>query len=79
MLWKAEEKWKTRGCGLAFGGTFHDEYMFRGMMWADNYGLSSDDKDKLVCMVNDSIEELPDLDVGPKLGVVMVDEHLQKG
>ena len=44
-----------------------DEYLFRGMMWADNFWLSSDDKEKLVCMMNDIIEELLDLDMEPKL------------
>ena len=52
---------------LAFGGCFGDEYLFRGMTWADNYWLFSDDKEKLVCMVNDIVEELPDLDMEPKL------------
>ena len=36
-------------------------------MWADNYWLFSDDKEKLVCMVNDIIEELLDLDMEPQL------------
>ena len=39
---------------------------FRGMMWADNYWLFRDDKEKLVYMANDIIEKLPDLDMEPK-------------
>ena len=56
-----------QGLGLAFGGEEHDEYLLSGMVWADNYWLFSDDKEKLVCMVNDIIEELLDLDMEPKL------------
>ena len=37
VLWKAEEKWRARGCGLPFGGQHDDEHVLRGMMWADNY------------------------------------------
>ena len=36
------------------------------MMCADNYWLSCDNRDRLVCMVNDIIEELFDLDMEPK-------------
>ena len=35
-------------------------------MWADNYWIFSDDKEKLTCMINDIIEELLDLDLEPK-------------
>ena len=41
-------------------------------MWADNYWPFSDDKEKLVCMVNDIIEEMLVLDMEPQAGVVMV-------
>ena len=34
-------------------------------MWADNYWLFSDDKENLVCMVTDVIEELLDVDIEP--------------
>ena len=37
----------------------------RGMMWANNYWLFCDNKERLVCMVNDIIEELLDLDMEP--------------
>ena len=37
-----------------------------GMMWADNYWMFSDNREKLTCMVNDIIEELLDLDLQPK-------------
>ena len=36
------------------------------MMWADNNWLFSDSREKLICMVNDIIEELLDLDIEPK-------------
>ena len=36
------------------------------MMWADNYWFFCDDKERWVCMVNDIIEELLDLDMEPK-------------
>ena len=62
-LWKAEEKWKTKGRGLALGGNFDDEYLFRGTMWAHNHWLLSDDKERLMWMVSDIIEELQDLDM----------------
>ena len=44
------------------------------MMWAGNYWLLCDSKERLVCMVNDLIEELLDLDTEPKPNVV-VEEH----
>ena len=45
----------------------HDnEYVLRCMMWADNYWLFCDNKERLTCMVNDIIEELLDLDMEPK-------------
>ena len=37
VLWKAEEKWRARGWELPFGGQHDNEYVLRGMMWADNY------------------------------------------
>ena len=40
-----------------------DEYRFSGMMWADNYWMFSDDKDRLMRMVSDIIEELMDVDM----------------
>ena len=66
VLWKAKEKWRAKGWGISFGGQHDNENTFRGMMWADNYLLFSDSRDELVCMVNDIIEELLDLDMGPK-------------
>ena len=36
------------------------------MMWDHNFWLFCDNKDRLVCLVNDIIEELPDLDMEPK-------------
>ena len=44
-----------------------DEYFCRGMMWADNNWLFSDDSDMLAWMVNDILEELSGLDMEPKL------------
>ena len=38
-----------------------------GMMWADNCWPFSDHREKLICMVNDIIEVLLDLDMEPKL------------
>ena len=35
-------------------------------MWADNYWLFCDGRERLICMVNDIIEELLDLDLEPK-------------
>ena len=31
----AEEKWKANGWGLPFGGQHDNEYVLRGMMWAE--------------------------------------------
>ena len=39
VLWKAEEKLKAMGWRLPFGGQHDNDYVLRGMMWADNYGL----------------------------------------
>ena len=44
VLWKAEEKWKANGWGLPFGGQHDNEYVLRGMMWADNYWLFCDQR-----------------------------------
>ena len=52
---------QSRG-GLACGGENDNEYVLRGMTWADNVWLFSDDKEKLVCKVEDIIEELLDQD-----------------
>ena len=35
-------------------------------MWADNYWLFCHRRETLVCLVNDIIEELLDLDMEPK-------------
>ena len=67
VLMKAEVKWKARGWELSFGGKNDNEYVLRGMMWTESYWLFSDDKDRLVCMVNDTIQDLLDLDLEPKL------------
>ena len=40
--------------------------MLRGMVWADSYWLFCDNKEKLVCMVNDITGERLDLDMEPK-------------
>ena len=66
VLWKAEEKWKAKGWRLPFGGQHDNDYVLRGMMWADNYRLFSDNKERLICMLNDIIEELLDLDIEPE-------------
>ena len=51
---------------LSFGGQHGNEYTLRSMMWVDNYWMFSDNREKLICMVNDIVEELLDLDVEPK-------------
>ena len=53
--------------GLSFGGQHDSEYTLLGMMWADNFWIFSDNREKLICMVNDIIEELLDLDIEPML------------
>ena len=65
VLWKAEEKWTPKGWGSSFGGEHDSEYTLRGVMWADNFWIFSEDREKLICMVNDIIEELLDLDMKP--------------
>ena len=59
-------KWKANGWRLPWGGQQDNNFVLRGMMWADNYWLFCDNRDGLMCMVNDSIEELLDLDMAPK-------------
>ena len=46
VLWKAEEKWRAKGWGLPFGGQHDDEHLLRGMMWAGNYWLISDNRER---------------------------------
>ena len=50
---------------MSFGG-HRNEYVLRGMMWADNYWLFCDNTERVVCMANDIIQELLDLDMEPK-------------
>ena len=52
--------------GLTFGGEYDNQYVLRGMMWADSYWLFCDNKERLVSIVNDIIEELLDLDLESK-------------
>ena len=52
VLWKAEEKWRAKRLGV--------------MMWADNHWIFSDNREKLICMVNDIIGVLLDLGLEAK-------------
>ena len=74
VLWKAEDRWKARGWGLSFGVDSDNEYVLRSMMWADNYWLFCHNREFLVHMVNDIIEELLNL-----AGITMVDELTRGG
>ena len=62
VLWISEEEWKARGWGLPFGDENDNEHVLRGVMWADHYWLFCVNKGRLVCMVNDIIQELLDMD-----------------
>ena len=42
----AEEKWRAKSWGLSFGGQHDNEHTLRGMVWADNYWLISDNREK---------------------------------
>ena len=42
--------------GLPIGGQPDNEYVLRGMMWADNYWLFCDTRERLKCKVNDVID-----------------------
>ena len=66
VLGIAEEKWRAKGWALPFGGQNDNECVLRGMMWADNCWLFSDKREGLIFRVNDTIEELLDLDMEPK-------------
>ena len=66
LIAQAEKKWKAKRWRVAFGKEGDGECFFSGMMWADNYWIFSDDKEKLTCMINDIIEEFLDLDLEPK-------------
>ena len=57
---------ESQRLGLPFGEQHDNEYKPRGMMWADNCRLFCDNKERLICMVNDIIEELLGLDMEPK-------------
>ena len=65
VLWKSEEKWRAKGWGLSFGGQHDNACLLRGMMSADNKWLFWDNKERLICIVND-LTELLDLDMEPK-------------
>ena len=45
VLWKAEKKWKIKGWELPFGGQHDNDFVLRGMMWADNYWLLCDNRE----------------------------------
>ena len=68
VLWKEEGKWKAKGWELPLGGQHDNEHVLRGMIWADNNWLFCDNKERLICMVKDTTEELLDLDMEPKPG-----------
>ena len=51
---------------LPFGGQHDNEHVLRGMKWADNYWLFSDNRERLICMVSDIIEKLMVLEMEPK-------------
>ena len=57
---------EDQGWGLAFERKYDDECSFRSTTWADTSQLFSDDRKKFVCMVEDIIEKLLDLDMEPK-------------
>ena len=63
---------------LAFGGKCDNEYVLRSMVLADHYWLFNNNREELICMVNDIIEELLDLDMEPKTRGAVVDEYSQK-
>ena len=63
---KYKKSGKQRVGGLPLGGQHDNEYLLCGMMWAGNHWLFCDNQERLVCMVNDIIDELLDLDMGPK-------------
>ena len=63
---KLKKSGKPKVLGLPCGGQHDSEYVLRGMMWTDNYWLFCENKKRLLCMVNDIIEELLDLDMEPK-------------
>ena len=57
---------KAKGWGLPFGGECDSEHVLRGTRWADSYWLFCDNRERLIRMVNDTMEELLDLDEAPK-------------
>ena len=65
VLWTADAKWKPEGGGFLWRETYN-ECVLRGMMWADNYWQFCENKERFMCMVNDIIAELLDLDMEPK-------------
>ena len=57
---------RPEGWGLPFGVEKDNEYVLRHVMSADNYWLFCDNKERLVCRVNDIFEELLGLDMESK-------------
>ena len=66
VLWRADEKWRATSWWLSFGGQHDNEHTLRRMMWADNYWIFYDNREKLICTAKDIMEELLDPDVEPK-------------
>ena len=54
------------GTGILFGGGGDDGHRLSDVRCSDNYWIFSDDREKLMWMVNDIIGEVMDLDMEPK-------------
>ena len=65
VIWKVE-KWKARGWSLSLGKKTTTSTYFEARCGPIIYGLFCHDREVLVHMVNDVIEELMDLDMEPK-------------
>ena len=78
VLWNAKGKWKARGWGLSAGGKNDNEYVLRGMMWAENCRLFSDIKERLVCMVSGIIRRAAAIGHGTQTRVAVVEKQLQR-
>ena len=63
---ESRREMKAKGWGLPFGGEGDIEHVLRGTRWADSYWLFCDNRERLIRMVNDTMEELLDLDEAPK-------------
>ena len=77
VLWKAKEKWRAKGWELPFGGQQDNEYVLRGMMWANINWLFSNNREIDVHGERHH-RGVDGLGHVTQAGITVVDKHVQR-